>query len=44
MGGQGLDVVFAKLMSLQSELCGLAPPKDKLHCNKDMVYKVDCGG
>ena len=30
MGGQALEVVFTKPVSLQSELCSLNLPKDKL--------------
>ena len=40
MVGQGLEVVFTKPVSLQSELCNLKPPKDKLQ-HKDVLEK--CG-
>ena len=39
----GVEVVFTKPVSLQSELCNLKPPRDRLR-RKDVVYKkVDCG-
>ena len=39
----GVEVVFTKPVSLQSELCNLNPPRDRLQ-RKDVVYeKVDCG-
>ena len=45
MRAHGVEVVFTKLVSssLQSELCNLNPPRDRLQ-RKDVVYKVDCCG
>jgi hypothetical protein len=37
----GVEVVFTKPVSLQSELCNLKPPRDRQQ-RKDVVYKVDC--
>ncbi|CAM9748677.1 unnamed protein product, partial [Heterosigma akashiwo] len=42
MRTHGVEVVFTKPVSLQSELCNLKNPRDKLQ-RKDVVYKVDCG-
>jgi len=42
MRAHGVEVVFTKPVPLQSELCNLKTPKDKLQ-RKDVAYKVDCG-